>query len=380
VTGEAPRELFRNLHEMLSFDALGRLEGRAVASVEMRPLQGAYSGVSGNLFARVQTMDAAGEPRTYVLKRTAPSRDIIMRISGDTVCREMRVWQYRLLDRLPPEVGHTIAAVAEDRTEDGGDGWALLMRDIGGLMHPSQYFPERDWGPLSEDELRVFLTGLAAMHARFWEDPALLDPDLGLCDLPWLYGSFTPASAEREAGSSHVLTTWLRDGWRQFHTVASPEVSRLVGALHADNGPLCDALGRYPWTLVHGDPNCKNFGFELAARPGPRILLLDWQFVTRAPPALDLAFFLALFSAALPTSNEAVIEQYRDLLADRLGSRFVEGWWRPQLELALLGQLVRFGAILSVRMTRHADPFVREHYTEVLAWWSERALAARAWL
>jgi hypothetical protein len=370
-----PRELAGSLDELLSPETLRRLEGRTVVSVRCQPFTTPYGGVSGNPFLAVETLAEDGQLRRYVVKRTAPAWDIIMRATGDTACREVLVWQHRLLDRLPPEVGHTVVACAAD-----GDGWALLMRDIGEQMHPCQRWPDEGWAPLDERELLVLLDGLAALHARYWQAPALLDPRLGLCELPWLYASFSPATARREAGSPHGLVAILRDGWQELERVAVPELAGLVRALQADSRLLCDALRRYPWTLVHGDPNCKNFGLEL--EPGPRLLLLDWQLVTRAPPAVDLAFFLALFSAVLPAGYgyDEVVERYRAGLAARLGDRFDERWWRPQLDLALLGHVLRFGALLLWRMTRHPDPAVREHYQSVLPWWTERALAGARWL
>lgn len=370
-----PRDLYDTLEELLSPEALSRIEGRTVASVDVQPYVSPYGGVSGNQFLAVETTGSDGQHRRSIVKRTSPAWDIIMRATNDTACRELLVWQRRLLDRLPPEVAHTIVAGAID-----GDGRALLMRDIADRMHPCQRWPDPGWASLTEHELAVFLDGLAALHAEFWLDPALLDPGLGLCELPWLYASFSPDTARREAGSPHILLTILRDGWQQLEREGAPELTRLVRALQADIRPLCDALRRYPWTLVHGDPNCKNFGIELA--PESRIILLDWQLVNRAPPAVDLAFFLSLFSAVLPapTSKADVIEQYRERLAARLGDRFDASWWRPQLELGLLGHLMRFGALLLWRMTSHPDPAVREHYREELAWWTEQALAGAAWL
>jgi Ecdysteroid kinase-like family len=368
-----PRGLYGSLDDMLSLDVLSRLEGRTVTGVRRQPFTPPYGGVSGNSFLSIETVANDGHRRPYVVKRTAITWDIIMRVTGDTVCREMLVWRHGLLDLLPPEVGHTVVACTID---DGG--WALLMRDISDLMHPCQRWPDPGWASLDEGELLVFLNGLAALHERYWEAPALLDPKLGLCELARLYASFSPATAQREAGSPHPLITVLLEGWEQFERVAAPDLVRLVQGLQADSRPLCKALGRYPWTLVHGDPNCKNFGIELD--PNPRILLLDWQIVTRAPPAVDLAYFLALFSAVLPASYEEVIDQYRACLAARLGDRFDERWWRPQLDLALLGHFLRFGGLLVWRMTYHDDPAVREHYRTVLAWWTERALDGARWL
>jgi hypothetical protein len=133
-----PHALYGSLDELLSPEVLSTLEGRTVAAVRRRPFTSPYGGVSGNAFLAVETAGTNGEPRSYIAKQTAPAWDVIMRISGDAACREMLVWQHRLLDRLPPEVGHTIVAAAEER-----GGWALLMHDIGDRMHPCQRWPER---------------------------------------------------------------------------------------------------------------------------------------------------------------------------------------------------------------------------------------------
>jgi hypothetical protein len=373
-----PHQLHDGLEELLSPATLSRLEGRAVVRVHREPLISPYGGVSGNHFLSVETVAETpatdGQPRRYVVKRTSPAWDIILRLSGDPACRELLVWQHGLLDRLPREVGQTVVAAARD-----GEGWALLMRDISEQMHLCQRWPDPGWAPLTVRELDVLLDGLAALHERYWLDPALLDPALDLCSLSQLYASFSPAAVEREArgdGGRHRLLGVLRTGWGQFEREAAPEIVRLVQGIQADAGPFCAALRRYPWTLVHADPNCKNVGLEL--EPVPRILLLDWQLVTRAPPAVDLAYVLSLFSAVLPISYEETIARYRDRLAARLGQRYDEAWWQPQLDLGLLGQFVRFAGLLCWRMTYHPDPEVREHYRYVLGWWSARALAGAA--
>src|SRR5688572_26656082 len=89
-----PHELYGSLDEMLSPEALSRLEGRTVTSVRRQPFTSPYGGVSGNLFLSVETAAGDGQRRRYIVKRTAPAWDIIMRITGDTACREMLVWQH----------------------------------------------------------------------------------------------------------------------------------------------------------------------------------------------------------------------------------------------------------------------------------------------
>jgi hypothetical protein len=370
----SPHQLHDSLDALLSPATLSRIEGRAVSSVRREPFVSPYGGVSGNELLSVTTTDGDGRLRRYVVKRTSPAWDIILRLSSDPACRELLVWQHGLLDRLPREAAQTVVAAARD-----GDGWALLLHDIAEQMHPCQRWPDPGWAPLTTRELDVLVDGLAAMHERYWLDPALRDPRFDLCGLPQLYASFSPAAVEREAredGGRHGLLGVLRTGWQQFARAAAPDVVRLVQGIQADSRPFCDALGRYPWTLVHADPNCKNVGIEL--EPEPRIILLDWQLVACAPPAVDLAYVLSLFSAVLPVSYEETIARYRERLAARLGPRFDEAWWQPQLDLGLLGQFLRFAGLLSWRMTHHPDPEVRDHYRYLLGWWSERARAGAA--
>src|SRR3954470_10620158 len=109
---ESPRALYASLDEMLSPEALSRLEGRTVTSTRRQPFTTPYGGVSGNQFLSVKTVADDGHARSYIVKRTAPAWDIIMRITGDTACREVMVWQHGLLDQLPPQVGHTVVACA----------------------------------------------------------------------------------------------------------------------------------------------------------------------------------------------------------------------------------------------------------------------------
>ena len=183
----------------------------------------------------------------------------------------------------------------------------------------------------------MLLDGMAALHERYWGDPALLDPALGLCTLPWLYPA-SPPPARREARSQNRSVLTPVRGVEAAGGAGATRCQRLVRGLQRDLRPLCRALRRYPWTFVHGDLKRQNVGLERG--PRPRVVLLDWQFATRAPPAVDLGWLLSMFAGVLPISLEEAIEQYRACLARQLGDRFDDWWWHPQLELALLGQLL----------------------------------------
>jgi hypothetical protein len=87
-----------------------------------------------------------------------------------------------------------------------------------------------------------------------------------------------------------------------------------------------------------------------------------------------------MFTTVLPISLDEAIEEYRVCLARRLGSRFDERWWQPQLDLALLGQFLRMGHLFMDRS--HAErwtPF-HDHYRALLDWWIERMRAGARWL
>jgi hypothetical protein len=103
--------------------------------------------------------------------------------------------------------------------------------------------------------------------------------------------------------------------------------------------------------------------------------LLDWHFVGPGVPGVDLTWYLYTTGPGRQLSYEALMVGYRERLACRLGSRFDEDWWRPQLELSLLGQMLRCGPDMAWAAVRHESAVVRAWAREALAWWSEQALA-----
>jgi hypothetical protein len=155
------------------------------------------------------------------------------------------------------------------------------------------------------------------------------------------------------------------------------DVADLVVPLLDDPAALVDALLRYPQTVVHGDFKLGNLGIRPSDR---RVVLLDWAFVGAAPPAVDLAWYLAVNCARLPISKEATIELYQQSLARRLGGHFDDGWWRPQLELALLGGFLQLGWPKAWGAVHGDSEDTRARERAELAWWSERAREGERWL
>ena len=360
-------EPYASLDDLIAPETLTRLGGEPVRSTRHAPFTGGHS-ASGSSFLAVETNDGAG-PR-FVVKLSSPACDWIVRGTGDEGGREAVVWESGLLDRLPPELTHAVLACSR-----GEAGWAILMRDVGEALLPD---PVAGGDPIGADDHERYLDALAALHATFWQEPEAADPALGYCRPLHRYTVFSPETARREAEHPNEVIGWLRAGWDAFFTLVEPDVADLIRRLHDDPGPLCAALARYPQTVVHGDPRAANLGIERG--PRPRVVLLDWHLVGPGMPGADLAWYRWDLAYRLPVAPETAIARYRARLADRLGARFDEAWWWPQLELSLLGQVVRGGWGTAWRAIGHPSPAVREAAQAELAWWSAGARAGARWL
>jgi hypothetical protein len=291
-----------------------------------------------------------------------------MRATDDRLGREALAWTSGLLDRLPPEVTHPIVAAARD-----GDGWAILMHDVTDAL-----FPPHDpyiGAPIGEADHASFVDALAALHATFWEEPKADNPMPGLCNPEDRYRAFSPETGRREGNGTDVYPRIIREGWDLLPPLVDPAVANLIVGLASDPRPLTAAQARYPQTIVHGDPRPPNLGRLATGTSAPSVVLLDWHFVGRGIPGVDLTWYLYTTGPGRSLSHEAVIGRYRERLARRLGSRFDEGWWRPQLELSLLGQMVRCGQDMAWAAVRHDSAAVRAWARETLVWWSKQALA-----
>ena len=360
-----PHEPFADLDKLLLPETLGELAGSAITSMRQLPFAGGHS-ASGSRFFAVETNDGRG-PR-FVVKRVSREWDWIMRATHDCAGRESLAWTSGLLDRLPPGVTHPTVATAHD-----GEGWAILMHDVTEALYP----PHDPYigAPIGEADHALFLDALAAVHTTFWDDAATIDARAELCTPEHRYHAFSPETGRREGAGPDLYPRIIHEGWSLLPTLVDPVVSDLVLALADDPAPLTAAQTRYPQTIVHGDPRPPNLGRLVTDTAAPAVILLDWHFVGLGVPGVDLTWYLYTTGPGRWLSHEVVIDRYRERLAFHLGSRFDEGWWQPQLELSLLGQMLRCGQDMAWAAVRHESAAVRAWACEELAWWSEQALA-----
>jgi thiamine kinase-like enzyme len=198
------------------------------------------------------------------------------------------------------------------------------------------------------------------MHAANlgWHD------DLDLYPLERRTLFFAPATIAPELARDDVPPTLqvAERGWALLPE-RDPALFELVSAVHRDPATLAGLLAETPQTFIAGDWKMGNLG----TRPTGETVLLDWAYPGEAPPAWELAWYLALNRARIPESKTDTIAHYRQAL--EAAGVATNAWWDRQLDLCLLAMAVTFGWEKAVG---EADE---------LAWWSDRAQQAAArWL
>ena len=282
--------------------------------------------------------------QTYVAKWLGADLDWVSRVTGDTVCRPVLMWERGLYDRVAPYVDPAVVAASRDHTTGR---CVLLMDDV------SEHLVEEGANPLTLTEHETFVAAMAAMHAGLWGAPH----EDGLCTPRDVYHTFSLSNIATEAvdGVLSGIPAMVPNGWAELERLA-PRTAAAVLALTEEPEPLARALAETPQTLVHNDWK----GGNLGRRPDGRTILLDWAFPGAGAGCVDLAWYLAVNCDRLPVSKQTAITTYRDALEHK--GIDTAGWFERQLELALLGGFVLMG------WSKTGNPVE-------LAWWVDRVTA-----
>ena len=249
----------------------------------------AHSGTTGRVRLGVTYDDAAGRPASVFVK-LAPfderQRRFVDAVGlGIAEARFYRDVATRTPVRLP-RVWH--AAVA-------GDRYVMVLED---LVASGARFPSPDDADLADYVTRL-VDELAALHARFWASPELVDGPLAFVGdgLRLAFGGGGPFIARALDRFADEL----------------PPTFRAIGDLYVDRTPDIAALFDVePRTLAHGDPHLGNL-FVDGDRPG----FFDWGMVQHRAGMWDVAYVLC---QSVPTElrrahEQAWVDQYRARLA-----------------------------------------------------------------
>jgi hypothetical protein len=286
-----------------------------------------------------------GEP--YVLKHFNEP-DWLADASADETVRAVGLWEAGVYELCADIVDSTVVSAAR-LGEPGGWPAALLMRDESDAFIPYD-------ATVDLDTHDAFMRAMAAIHARFWQEPPA---GVVYMDFARNFDLLSPRRAVHErdvlGDRSDVLRASL-EGWDRFAT-AYPEVYDAIRALLHDASPLVDALDGTPTTFLHGDWKMGNLGRHADGR----VVLVDWDRPAVGPPTFELAWYLAVNCDRLPESKEATIERYRASLESH--GIATAGWFDEQLTLTLLGELLMLG-------------WSKADQPEEVGWWAAAAVRA----
>ena len=206
---------------------------------------------------------------------------------------------------------------------------------------------------MTPDQHHALIGDLAALSAHMWG----WSDDVGLVPLESRWTWFGHASLDVEAtrGWPDPVPVIAFDGWQRFEQRVPRRVFEVVDELRRDPSPLVTAMRATPLTFVHGDWKLGNLG--LAANG--RTVLIDWTYPGEGPCCYELAWYLAVNRARMPTSKEETIDDFRVALEHH--GIDTAPWFEHQLRLSLLAGLVVFG--WEKALGDNAE----------LGWWCDRA-------
>ncbi len=358
--------LFASVDEMLSPAALSGALHRPVRTVQRVPAE--VNGTSGNPMEWV-TLDGDAQPR-YLLKRIDPQNDWIMQASQDVLCRSVTLWQYGLLDRLLPQLDHTVIACSREPT-----GWAMLMQDVSAGLFSSA----RPW---TVAQVHGVLDALAYLHATFWASEELQSPDLGLQDPAGCVGLFTVPNVQRFAPSSRWLPGVILKGCERMQTLLEPDALELYRELMFKPERLLAALGKYPLTLVHGDYRGAEDG-NISLMPGSpaQVCAFDWQLASYGLMTVDLAWFANCSDTArLTLTPEQATGYYRQRLEHYLGFGFDMRTWQAMVDLGFLVDTLRCGCFGAYFVFHETDQANQARPRAEVNSFNDRIRAGARWL
>jgi aminoglycoside/choline kinase family phosphotransferase len=258
----------------LTEDWLSEALDTVVRSVTVEPIGSGQTSSTCRL-----SIDADCCPRTLVAKFAAGDEESRRRVA---TAHRNEVGFYRelapTLDVRTPSC--FFATISPDATS-----FTLLLEDL------SPRLPGRQADGCSSSQATQAVRNLARFHASRWNDTSLGD-----------VGFLLPLTEERAT----LLADITRFATDQF-------VARYADQLNADEvatlRQVAANLLRWqlghpePYSLVHGDYRLDNLMFDPA---GGDVVAVDWQTVSVALPARDLAYFVSL---SLPIERRRAEEE-----------------------------------------------------------------------
>lgn len=315
-----------------------------------------------------------GQERTRVLKYAEPLEGWLGAVSGDTLIREAQLAASGLLADLPRDIATPTLAVAFCGPRDQPEGAALLMRDERRHLLRNTYWTPP--GTIPADALAI-IDRLARMHTRYWNDPRLDDPRLGLMspENALLVTGPLGVAARLTAGDALPYLPVSAESWQTFFELAGEVATQRFQAIMNEPGRITRTISMLPRTLVHGDVWGPNLGWL----PGggatrKKLLLLDWALALAGPATYDPLWLASTWLAVDPS---CVLAVYRARLthALRMRGKSLDGaTWLALADAGYLRTALTCGEAMARTAIMAPVGVARRMALVRLRWWIARAL------
>ena len=319
--------------EGVSASWLGRVladetDGADVTDLEVEPIG---TGQVADTVRLRPTWDPPGAGPTTLVAKVPSSQEASRAAALATRTYEVEAGFYRdLAADLPVRAPRCHHAAHDPAT----DAYAVVLEDVAPAVQGDQI------AGCSVDEAVAAIDELALLHAPRWGDPSL-------GELAWLDRRDAPAQSAL-AGLVGLLAPGFVE---RFAPSLDDDVVAVVEAFPTQAERYL--LGRSgPLTVAHNDYRVDNLLFG-----GERVVVVDWQTVTRGPGVDDLSYFLG---ASLPTEvrrahERDLVEHYRQRMAEGGVDLEVDQLWRDYRWGAFAGVLMTIVASMLVAATDRGD-------------------------
>ena len=337
-------------------------------------IEGGLSG--GRLFRLwLRSLHGPNGEFTRVIKYSEPLEGWLGQASDDTLVREAQLAASGMLADLPRSIALPTLSVAFGGSQAAPEGAALLMRDVKPYLLPQPY--RTPPGTIPSEALAI-LERLAQMHARFWNDPRLGDPLLGLMSPKralWVTGP-EGVAARLAAGDTLPYLPLAAYGWRTFFELAGVEAARRFQAILEEPGSILKAINQLPRTLVHGDVWGPNLGWLPTIHGRRRLLLLDWALALAGPATYDPLWLCSAWLSVDPARALAVYRARLTHALQRRGYELDDITWLALADAGYLRTVLTCGEALARNTLDAPAGVARQAALARVQWWIRRALRA----
>ena len=260
--------------------------------------------------------------------------------AADPAARDMMAGAYRgevrFYERVAPTVAVRVPACHHAEMADDSGDFVLLLEDLAPAL------PGDQLAGCSVDQARDAVQNLAGLHGPRWCDASLLEVDTlslnGPDEIALLLEMYGPT------------TELFLDGLGDL--VAAEDAGTLRACVPAIGAWLLGRPERFG--LVHGDYRLDNLLF--LPDGGPGVVAVDWQTLSLALPARDLAYFLGTSLTVgdrRAHERDLVAAYHAALLSNGVTDYSAEDCWDDYVFAMLQGPLVSvFGCAYGTRTER----------------------------